>query len=462
MKFLKTIKFRLTLWFMAVIVVILAVFGWFAYYRLKHGLYRNLENSLQDRFIELTSSTKYDGERFVFNETVGELVMFYDVDGALRQKLGPTIQADISRIVGSAIGGEKNFKTVKRAEGPAMGLFAGPYNAAANGTGPQIRFALVVGRTTNDISNVLASFLMAIRYSSLLVLILAGVGGMFLADRALEPVDQIAETARGIGESDLSRRIDIQTDDELGRLASTLNGMIGRLEQAFKKERQFVADASHELRTPLAIIQAESSLALEKSRNQDEYQRSLEVVSQEVDFMSEIVGKMLLLARSDSGSETIDFEDVKLKPLLKELAQDLDLLVQDKGLKLELGPMEELKVRGDPVKLKQLFLNILDNAVRYTPSGGTIAASLARRDSSAVASITDTGIGIPAEHLPFIFDRFYRVDKARTASDGGTGLGLSIAMSVAKMHGGAIEVESEPGQGTTFRIVLPLTGTRQF
>lgn len=462
MKFFKSIKFRLTLWFLAAIVVMLAAFGTFSYYLLKRSLVRSLNDSLRDRFIELQSSTRFDGERFFFNATVGELVMFYDADGALRQTLGPPIQADLSRIIELALVGDKAFRTVKRAGGPAMRLLAGPYNAGGGGDRPQTRFALVIGRTTNDIVSVLAMFRMVILNSSLLVLILAGAGGMFLADRTLEPVDWIAETARGIGESDLSRRIDIRTDDELGRLAATLNGMIGRLEEAIKKERQFVADASHELRTPLAIIQAESSLALEKARTPDEYQRSLELVSQEIGFMSEIVGKMLLLARSDSGSETLDFEDVKLKPLLAELAQDLDLLVQDKGLTLDLGPMEELKVRGDRVRLKQLFLNILDNAVRYTPSGGSIAATLVRRDGSAVASISDSGIGIPPEHLPFIFDRFYRVDKARTAADGGTGLGLSIAMSVAKMHGGGIEVESEPGKGTTFRVVLPLTGTRQF
>lgn len=461
MKFFKSIKFRLTLWFLAAIVVMLAAFGTFSYYLLKRSLVRSLNDSLRDRFIELQSSTRFDGERFFFNATVGELVMFYDADGALRQTLGPPIQADLSRIIELALVGDKAFRTVKRAGGPAMRLLAGPYNAGGGGDRPQTRFALVIGRTTNDIVSVLAMFRMVILNSSLLVLILAGAGGMFLADRTLEPVDRIAETARGIGESDLSRRIDIRTDDELGRLAATLNGMIGRLEEAIKKERQFVADASHELRTPLAIIQAESSLALEKARTPDEYQRSLELVSQEIGFMSEIVGKMLLLARSDSGSETLDFEDVKLKPLLAELAQDLDLLVQDKGLTLDLGPMEELKVRGDRVRLKQLFLNILDNAVRYTPSGGSIAATLVRRDGSAVASISDSGIGIPPEHLPFIFDRFYRVDKARTAADGGTGLGLSIAMSVAKMHGGGIEVESEPGKGTTFRVVLPLTGTRQ-
>jgi len=459
MKFLKSIKFRLTLWYLVAIVAMLVVFGTFAFYLLSRNLYRGLDQSLRDRVIELQGSIRYDpiNRQFLIAPNVGEFVMFYDADGVLIQRLGPNIQADISRTVELALLGKKEFQTAERPEGPAVRFYAVPLDVAS-----QERVAFLVGRATNDIVSVLSIFRMVILNSSIFVLILAGVGGIFLADRTLKPVEKIAETARTIGESDLSRRIDVQTDDELGLLAATINGMIDRLETAFKKERQFVADASHELRTPLAILQAESSLALEKDRSPAEYQQSLELVSQEIEFMSEIVGKMLLLARSDSGSETIDFEDVKLKPLLAELAQDLDLLVQDKGLTLELGAMDELKVRGDRIKLKQLFLNILDNAVRYTPGGGTITASLVRRDGQAVASITDTGIGIPADHLPFIFDRFYRVDKSRTASDGGTGLGLSIALSAAKMHGGGIEVESEPDKGTTFRVVLPLTGTRQF
>ncbi len=207
-----------------------------------------------------------------------------------------------------------------------------------------------------------------------------------------------------------------------------------------------MADASHELRTPLAVLQAESSLALEKPRNQDEYRRSLELVSQEVAYMSEIVGKLLVLARSDAGSEPLNARDVNIADLLSELSQDIDALAQEKGLKLSLGPMDALTVRGDRVKLRQLFLNILDNALRYTPSGGTITASLVRKDDQAVASIGDTGIGISEEHLPFIFDRFYRVDKVRTDGEGGTGLGLSIATSIAKMHGGTIEVESRVGE----------------
>ncbi len=182
------------------------------------------------------------------------------------------------------------------------------------------------------------------------------------------------------------------------------------------------------------------------------------MVAQEVSYMSEIIGKLLVLARSDAGFEPLNFQEVNIAALLGELSQDVEALAQEKGLQLSFGPMDGILVRGDRVRLRQLFLNILDNALRYTPAGGTITGSVVRKDDLAVTSIGDTGTGIAAEHLPFIFDRFYRADKVRTDGEGGTGLGLSIATSIAKIHGGTIEVESEVGAGTTFRILLPLAG----
>ena len=161
-----------------------------------------------------------------------------------------------------------------------------------------------------------------------------------------------------------------------------------------------------------------------------------------------------------AGCEPVSFEVVNVRDLLAELSPDVEALAQEKGVQFGLGEMDDLRVRGDRHKLRQLFLNILDNAVRYTPAGGSISGALTRRNGSAVASITDTGIGIPAEHLPLIFDRFYRVDRARSRAEGGMGLGLAIADSIAKMHGGGIEVESQVGKGTTFHIVLPLADTQ--
>jgi heavy metal sensor kinase len=452
MKALKSIKFRLTLWYLAAIVVLLVIFGTVAYYLLSKNLYRNLDESLRTRVIELQGSIKIDGRQVQFEQKVSELVMIYDADGALMERLGPNVEfSNIDITVKEALFGKSSFVSASTPNGPDVRLYAAPFNVDS-GT----RVAIIVGRLPNDILDMLAIFRMVILNSSLLVVILAGVGGLFLADRTLKPVERIADIARGIGESDLSRRIDIQTDDELGRLASTLNGMIARLEEAFKKQRQFVADASHELRTPLAIIQAESSLALGKRRTQEELRKSLELVSQEVAYMSDIVGKLLLLARSDAGVEPVNFQDVNARDLLVELSQDVEALAQEKDLLFTLGSMDSLTIKGDRLKLRQLFLIILDNAIRHTPGGGSISGSLVRRNDSAVTSIGDTGIGISAEHLPFIFDRFYRVDKARSHAEGGMGLGLSIAISIAKMHGGEIEVESQVGVGTTFRIVLPL------
>jgi signal transduction histidine kinase len=232
--------------------------------------------------------------------------------------------------------------------------------------------------------------------------------------------------------------------------------MIGRLEEAFNRQRQFTADASHELRTPLAIMQAEATLALSKERTIEDYQKSLETISQESAYMSSVIGKLLFLARSDAGKEQLNFEDVDLKELITGLSANIETLAIDKGIKFTVDAKENLIVNGDKVKLRQLFINILENAVRYTPTGGNISVLLEKKDSNAVTAISDTGIGIPPEHLPHIFERFYRVDKARSRADGGVGLGMAIAKYIADSHGGKIEVESQVGKGTTITVTIPL------
>jgi signal transduction histidine kinase len=232
--------------------------------------------------------------------------------------------------------------------------------------------------------------------------------------------------------------------------------MIGRLEEAFNRQRQFTADASHELRTPLAIMQAEATLALSKERTIEDYQKSLETISQESAYMSSVIGKLLFLARSDAGKEQLNFEDVDLKELITGLSTNIETLAIDKGIKFTVDAKENLIVNGDKVKLRQLFINILENAVRYTPTGGNISVLLEKKDSNAVTAISDTGIGIPPEHLPHIFERFYRVDKARSRADGGVGLGMAIAKYIADSHGGKIEVESQVGKGTTITVTIPL------
>lgn len=458
MSIIKSIKFRLTLWYLVAILVLLIAFGMVAYLMLSKSLYRNLDESLQVRVAELGSSIKVEGRQISFEEKFNDLVLLYDADSALLQRLGPNVKfANIEEIIQQALFGRSSFLTATTTEGQEVRLYAAPHNLDS-----RTRIAIVTGRLTREIRNMLSIFRVVIIYSTLAVLILAGVGGQFLANRTLKPVEHMTDIAREIGEGDLSRRIDVRSEDEMGRLATTLNWMIGRLEEAFQKQRQFAADASHELRTPLAIIQAESSLALDKRRTQAEYKRSLELVSQEVNYMSEIIGKLLMLERQDSAGELTSFLNVNIKDLITELSLDIEALAQEKSVAFSLGPMEDLAVKGDRLKLRQLFLNILDNAIRYTPSGGAVSSTLVRKNGFALVSISDTGMGIPTEDLPYIFDRFYRVDKARSRAEGGLGLGLAIANSVAKLHGGTIEVESQVGKGSTFYITLPLSGTQQF
>jgi two-component system, OmpR family, sensor histidine kinase ArlS len=453
MSIFKSIKIRLTVWYLVAIILLLVVFGTVAYFILSKNLYRNLDDALRARVTELESSITVKDNQISFEEKFNDLILIYDANSALLQRLGPNVRfSKIEEMVQQALFGRSGFSTAPTTEGQDVRLYAAPFNLDS-----RTRIAVIVGRPTREIQDMLSIFRVVIIYSSLVVVILAGVGGLFLANRTLKPFDHITDIAREIGAGDLSRRIDVQSEDEMGRLAATLNWMIGRLEEAFQKQRQFAADASHELRTPLAIIQAESSLALDKKRTQAEYRRSLELVSQEVVYMSDIIGKLLLLAREDAGSEPANLQEVNVKDLLNELSSDIETLAQEKGVAFSLGPMENLTVKGDRFKLRQLFLNILENAVRYTPGGGSVSGSLLRKNGNALVSIADTGIGIPAEDLPLIFDRFYRVDKARSRADGGMGLGLAIANSIAKLHGGQIEVESQVGKGSTFRISLPVS-----
>ncbi len=456
MKFFKSLKFRLTIWSLVVIMVLLLVFGTVAYFMLSHNLYQNLDESLRKRVSELQSSLEIKDGQIVFEEKFSELVMFYDADGALLQILGPNDEfANIDGLVKQTLFGQSSFLTAVTKDGQEVRLYAAPFTVDS-----KTRIAIVVGRPPDEIKNTLVTFRSMLGLSALAVIILAGTGGLFLASRALRPVDQITGTAREIGESDLSRRIEIESEDELGRLAATLNQMISRLEEAFNRQRQFTADASHELRTPLAVIQAESTLATEKERTPAEYRKSLELVSQEVAYMSDIIGKLLFLARSDAGKEPLNLEEVNLKQLLTELSLNGEVHYREKGLEINLGQLDALTVKGDKLKLRQLFPSLLETAVKYTPNGGSITSSIARKDGTAVVAISDTGIGIPPEHLPHLFERFYRVDTARSRADGGSGLGLAIAKYIAEAHGGKIEVESQVGKSSTFRVVLPLSDSK--
>ncbi|RLA97319.1 MAG: hypothetical protein DRG32_03790, partial [Deltaproteobacteria bacterium] len=291
------------------------------------------------------------------------------------------------------------------------------------------------------------------------VLILAVVGGLFLANKALRPVDEITNTARKIGSSgDLSQRIRLKrkVDDEIGRLAATFNEMIAKVENSFQQIKRFTADASHELKTPLTILRGEIEVGLKRLRTPEEYQKILASNLEEVKHMSRMVEDLLTLARADMGALELRKEVVDLGGLVREVWEEVRLWAEDKGVELLFQEDGEARIMGDRGRLRQLALNLIDNAIKYTPSGGRVELRVVRDGDEVTFSVADTGEGIPAEDLQRIFERFYRVDKARSRQRGGTGLGLSICKWIAEAHGGRISAESELGRGSKFHVFLPL------
>lgn len=288
----------------------------------------------------------------------------------------------------------------------------------------------------------------------------AGVGGWFLARRALTPVDAMVDTARTIEAEDLSRRIETADGTaELGRLAAVLNAMLERLERAFTAVKHFSADAAHELRTPLTILKGELEVALRSPPTPEEYRSVLVSCLEEVDRLSTLVTDLLFLARSDSGNMSIVRTPVNLAAVLRDVCAALDALAETTHISFRHDAPPELWTRGSEAMLFRLIFNLGENAIKYTPEGGRVTLTLKPQGTEAYLAVRDTGAGIAAEEQPHIFDRFYRADPAR--SRGGTGLGLALARSIVLAHGGQISVESRVGHGSCFTVRLPLVSAPQ-
>ena len=317
------------------------------------------------------------------------------------------------------------------------------------------------GVVINDLLETLALFRSYLLMFAPLVLLVAAAGGYWLSQRALAPVDMIVETTRAISGANLNRRLPkLRTGDELQRLSDTLNEMLDRLEQAFRRVSQFTADASHELRTPVALIRTEAELALRKSRGEIEYREALQHILLEAERTTALIEEMLSLARADSGRETLNMRPLDLRLTLRTLVSDWRQVATIRNLQFQgdIGDSESF-VLGDETALRRVVNIILDNAFKYTPSPGTIQLSLSQLENQAVVTVRDSGVGIAADEQSKIFERFYRVDKARSRDLGGAGLGLAIAQWIVQQHRGAIGVESSPGQGSVFRVKLPLAAS---
>lgn len=323
----------------------------------------------------------------------------------------------------------------------------------------QDRFMKVyVAYPISEINDLLGNLFSIFIYLIPVALVVSVGGGWFLATRSLKPVDDITRAARAITAHNLDRRIQYTgVDDELGRLVATFNDMISRLQLSFSQIQQFSSDASHELRTPLTIMRGELELSLRSKRSTpDEHRKVLSSALEETIRMTTIVDNLLTLTKADMGTSYIKMQDVWLRTIIQELHEDSEILAERKKIAVSIGALDDSLIIGDPVRLRQLFLNLIDNAIKYTPEHGTVELSLQRENGHAKVRVKDSGMGIPKEDLGKIFDRFYRVDKARSRELGGSGLGLSISKWITEIHGGSITVESEVNRGSVFTVSLPL------
>jgi heavy metal sensor kinase len=316
----------------------------------------------------------------------------------------------------------------------------------------------VVGQSLKELQSAQRHLLILLAISNPVALLLASLGGLWLAHEALKPVDRLTRAAERIGRGNFSERVDEpRTSDEIGRLAATFNEMISKLERAFERERRFTADASHELRTPLAVLRGDIEVALRRDRSIDEYKRVLNSSLEEIERITRLTDDLLTLARSDTGDTVLELAPVRLDRLAAEVHAYIQPLAESAGVALACaGTQEPIVVEGDEKRLKQLLVNLLENAIKYTPAGGSAWLSLLTRDSTTLIQVSDTGRGIPAASLPHIFERFYRETDPRDSRVTGFGLGLAISKWIVDAHHGEIEVHSAEGEGSRFTVRLPL------
>ena len=319
-------------------------------------------------------------------------------------------------------------------------------------------YVIVAGTSLESTDEELESLRGILLYLVPLSLIVAGIGGWFLAGRSLSPVVAMAERARQIGVENLSERLPVANPrDELGRLAETFNNLLARLEGSLIQQRQFMADASHELRTPVTTARTAASVALQQpTRNEADYRETLAIIEQETTRLSRIVDDMFTLARADAGSYPVRAMPMYLDEVVDEVVRAVRVVAGTREITIADNTLRPAPFTGDEDLVRRLILNIVDNAVRYAPSGSVVRVGLDRAGETYAISVSDDGPGIPADIQPRIFERFYRVDAARThGKDGGAGLGLALARWIARVHGGDVALAASSRAGSTFVITLP-------
>lgn len=453
-----SVRTRLTLWYAAVLALSLITFAVLVYYAAANIFYAR-----QDELLRSTAET-------VASAYVQELEEEQSVAKAnevvLAQMVFPNRYVEVVDANGSAVAWSRNLAghqftipqaTLDQAQrGSFLVLNDLRVAVVPLSPGRQLGFAIVaepLSVVEEGLRRLRRDFLFGVP----LILLLASLGGYFLARKSLLPIALMNQQTQRITAENLSAQLDVANPrDEVGRLAITINELLARLDAAFQEQKRFIADASHELRTPLAVLRGETEVALQKERGTADYQESLALIKDEAERLSRIVENLFLLAREPVDAPSLIKEPVRLDRLVNECVRAAHVLAMQKGLRLTSDDeLPAITVNGDDEMLKRMLLNLIDNAVKYTPPGGQISVGLRWQNGHARIVVTDTGIGIPAADQPRIFDRFYRVDKARSRALGGAGLGLSIARWIVEGHGGSLSVESTPERGSAFTVELP-------
>jgi heavy metal sensor kinase len=465
--FFKSIRFTLTLWYSVILAIILVVFSSVLYLNIRGQLYREVDQEILTVAEALASPTLepfrnsaplvFDQilEDFIGPRATGKFVQLFDSSGRVssRTKNLQDILSPLPQVVlrGAAQGKTTYFTSTPSGSHPIRSI-ALPIFADGKLTSI-VRVGVTLKNETETLNKILVIYFVLVPASLLLV----SYGGWFLAGRALKPVDLITRTAQKITAENMSQRIEVgNREDEIGRLAQTFNDTLARLENSFVRTRQFSIDVSHELRTPLTILRGGTEVGLKWAKEPEEFRELFRSNLEEINRMTEIIEYLLEHSRAEAGNLPLHFIEIELRGLLVELINQLKVLTNEKGLSLIIEGGQQVYVSGDRLRLRQIFLNLLDNALKYTEPGGSIRVQLDSGDGLARIAIIDTGPGIEEKHLPNIFERFYRVDKARNREHGGSGLGLALVKTFTEAHGGRIEVVSEIGKGSVFTVYLPL------
>ena len=430
----RSIRVRLTLWYATVVIAALALFAGGVFAFLRHNLHAHLHRDLVDD-LEIAE------EMLEWNDT-GQIVWRVEPD-----------DDDEELLAG-------RWLEVRSPSGQLLYTRPGPIPANARVRRLKqsvsvggVRVVLVAARSLDPLRQELAGLLAGMAVALPLAALLAGSGGYALARRALRPLSAMAERARAITSERLGERL-VADDprDELGELAAVFNEMLARLQRSFDELRRFTADASHELRTPLTAMRAVGEVALREPREDREYREVIASMLEEADWLARLVEGLLTLSRADSGNVVLRREQVDLGELARDVAAHLGVLAEEKRQAIAVVASETVAVRADRTVMRRALINLVDNAIKYTTDGGSIGIVVRRELGRPTIEVLDTGPGIGTEHRERIFDRFYRIDKARPRD--GVGLGLAIARWAIETNGGRIDVDSTNGRGSTFRITF--------